>query len=461
MKKSMSRALSNLAPALCLGGALLLFAACGPGPAPSQTPRAPAGPAADSPVVPGPKPSAEAPPVGEDRPSEVLLPLTLGDVPEGSDVREGEVDGAVEARPEETATRRAVQREMLRRSLGPLEEVAERERRQASLPRRRWVGEDQSSNLRRIDRLLDEVIEALELGEASATRSELRRLEAEGRKLEEELVRAREQRLVAPERDQLTLVGRVTGTSAEEWAQRVSELEARQTELEERRRGLEERFARELAGLGLDLDADAVRSLLSTVSGEGFLRLVSVFDNVRTVTVQLQELTEASGESLDAARRYYGCYVALLGLLDRLQREFLRDVTERHLPALDDFERRAAANIAQAERNRAAGGDPRIAEQNIRANRLTQEATRLYRDYLGRQASAVEAQNRTLALRLADARNTLETVRLSSNVAALLSEGRRQVEALLDLDVPALRGFENRELEREFHRLTRELGGLN
>lgn len=353
------------------------------------------------------------------------------------------------------------QRQVLSKSLAPLQGAAEAKARHSSLPKSRWVGEDQESNAEAIDGLLDDVLEALELGQASGTRQALRDLELRRRNLQNELVSAREARLVAPPKDEQGRVAKYLERSREEWDARVVELEEQlaNTRLENER--LEARFAEELVQIGLELSPESVRSLLGTVSGDGFLKLVVVFDNVRTVTVQLQNLTEESGESLDAARRYYGCYVVLLELLDRLQKEFVRDVRERHQVALDDFERRAVLNIEQALTNERRGGDPEVARQNVAANQLTLEATRFYREYLENQARAVEAQNKTLALRLADARNTLATVQLSSSVAQLLSEGRRQVEALVKLEVPALRGFENSELEREFARLTQELGRLD
>ena len=42
-------------------------------------------------------------------------------------------------------------------------------------------------------------------------------------------------------------------------------------------------------------------------------------------------------------------------------------------------------------------------------------------------------------------------------MAELLREGQRNFSALLELEVPKLRGFENAELQLEFERLTREL----
>jgi hypothetical protein len=182
-----------------------------------------------------------------------------------------------------------------------------------------------------------------------------------------------------------------------------------------------------------------------------------VFHNVRLVTVRLQQLTEEAGESLDVAKRYYGSYVVLVRILDHVQKDFVERVRTDQVPRLDAFAQKAEANIETARDNAANGGDPRIAEQNIRSNELTREACKAYARYLLEQAAAVEAQNEALQPRLRDALNTFETVQLSSQVAETIRDARRNFAALLELDVPELRGFENVELQREFERLTDQL----
>ena len=96
-----------------------------------------------------------------------------------------------------------------------------------------------------------------------------------------------------------------------------------------------------------------------------------------------------------------------------------------------------------------------------RSNELTIHATELYVQYLHGQADEVQVRNDRLQVDLRDAENTYETVALSSEVAALLREGSRNFAALLRLDVPSLRGFENAELRAEFERLTQKLTNLN
>jgi hypothetical protein len=349
------------------------------------------------------------------------------------------------------------ERKILKRIFEPLEAASERYAKHEDLEESRLFGEDQESNLSDIDRLLDEAIDTLGLSALDGTRARLREIRTSSAQKEEQLARDREARLSAPYESELSAVEKPLTTTREDYDTRIERLEEDIAELERERAGLEDRFVDELASIGLSVSRDTARGLLSTVSGEDFVEMCVVFHNVRLVTVRLQQLTEEAGESLDVAKRYYGSYVVLVRILDHVQKDFVERVRTEQVPRLDAFAERAQANIETARENASNGGDPRIAEQNIRSNELTREACKAYARYLLEQAAAVEAQNEALQPRLRDALNTFETVQLSSQVAETIRDARRNFSALLELDVPELRGFENVELQREFERLTDQL----
>jgi polyhydroxyalkanoate synthesis regulator phasin len=349
------------------------------------------------------------------------------------------------------------ERRILKRIFEPLEAASERYAKHDDLEESRLFGEDQESNLSDIDRLLDEAIDTLGLSAVDGTRARLREIRTATASKEQQLARDREARLSAPKDSELSAIEKPLTTTRENYDERIERLEEDLADLERERADLEERFVDELASIGLSVSRDTARGLLSTVSGEDFVEMCVVFHNVRLVTVRLQQLTEEAGESLDVAKRYYGSYVVLVRILDHVQKDFVERVRTDQVPRLDAFAQKAEANIETARDNAANGGDPRIAEQNIRSNELTREACKAYARYLLEQAAAVEAQNEALQPRLRDALNTFETVQLSSQVAETIRDARRNFAALLELDVPELRGFENVELQREFERLTDQL----
>jgi len=103
------------------------------------------------------------------------------------------------------------------------------------------------------------------------------------------------------------------------------------------------------------------------------------------------------------------------------------------------------------------GGDKKTLEANIASNKLTRETAELYVGYLKRNAVLIDGENRRAQKNLATAMNTYDTVKLSSDVAALMSTGRRDFETLMKLQVPSLREFGNKAIRKEFERLTSEL----
>jgi hypothetical protein len=55
--------------------------------------------------------------------------------------------------------------------------------------------------------------------------------------------------------------------------------------------------------IGLDMTDDSLDALLESVSGDDLINMGVVFKNVKTVTTQLEKLTNESGEHLDMAQR--------------------------------------------------------------------------------------------------------------------------------------------------------------
>lgn len=404
--------------------------------------------------------AAEAPAVEQGPTPEELAAAAARDAEE---LAAKEAQSAADRAAEEAADarRKARAKKLFGEVMVPLTEASEAYDEHDELDESSWFGKDQKDNTERIDELLDDAIGVLGISEIATTRSELRRLEDEIVLLEAAILKDREARLGAPLAEELGRIEKTYKKSLEEYDARIADAEAGIATRRAQISDLEIEFVMEMRAIGVDLDLDSARSLLSTVTGDDFVEMCVVFDNVRGVTEQLEELASASGESLDAAKRYYGSYVVLIRLMDRIQKDFVRRTREEMIPKLTVYADRAEEIIQDAKDNMKAGGDPTIGQQNIDSNQLTIQATGLYTQYLREQAGEIEARNEALQVTLRDALNTYDTVALSSQVAAIMKEGRRNFAALLKLELPSLRGFENSELKAEFERLTREMTRIN
>jgi hypothetical protein len=151
-------------------------------------------------------------------------------------------------------------------------------------------------------------------------------------------------------------------------------------------------------------------------------------------------------------------FVVLVRLLDRMQEEFVTEIQGQHIPRLKTLIRDAQRNVDQARKLIATeGGDAGILQANIDSNQLTMQAADLHIRYLDEQAAIVARENAEVKRTLATAVNSYETVKVSSEVAAMIKAGQKNFEALMKLRLPYPRQFQNEALRREFERMTRQL----
>ncbi|RNE88475.1 hypothetical protein [Marichromatium sp. AB31] len=334
-----------------------------------------------------------------------------------------------------------------------LEEALTLTERQATLPERAWFGPDRDSNQTEIDALLDRAVALLSVSPALAQRARIRELNARIVELRAQIAESRQQQLTAPE--QSTLL-KTRADHAEAIARDQREITAIEAEIAAIERG----FAAELRAMGLHIDDEQVRFLLSTVVGDNVVELGILFDNVRTLTEQLEQLVAESGEDLESARRYYGLYVVLLQTLEHLHRRIERQIEDDYLPRIDAIAERARTLAAETRTLKAQNPErTALLEANLEAQRVTGEAAAVYRSYLEDQARQIRAARAQLAGDIATAWNTYQTVSLSGELVGLVRASQRLLEALMERQLPALRPFENLEMQREMLRLTERLRG--
>ncbi|MBK1710895.1 hypothetical protein CKO17_17890, partial [Marichromatium gracile] len=102
-------------------------------------------------------------------------------------------------------------------------------------------------------------------------------------------------------------------------------------------------------------------------------------------------------------------------------------------------------------------GKKDLLEGNLEAQQLTIQAAGIYRQYLLDQAEQVRQARKELEKDIAAAWNTYETVRVSGELVGLVRSSRLLLEGLMNRRVPALRPFENLEMQREIQKLTQQL----
>ncbi|MBL9148483.1 MAG: hypothetical protein JNM94_07295 [Phycisphaerae bacterium] len=352
----------------------------------------------------------------------------------------------------------------LRRFFEPLNsaltDAIERFDRDPGLPESSWnpFEETKKSNAERLNAILDECANLLADGETIDVRRRIRALESERTQLVESVRVSYEKQTAArpkSEREWYELFGK----SKEDWESSIAKAEARQAAIDEEIASLRSAFAANLRRLGLEVGSDGGDSLLATVAGDRFVDMVQAFDNVRLVTEQLRHITERMKESPETAKRYYGMYVLLVRTMDRIQDAFVETIETAVLPEIERYGKEATETERQASALLKTADDASrtVLEKNIAACRLAQEAVANYRAYLAAQVSKVRDQNRSVESRLKVAENTYRTMALSVGIAELIRQGEVDLRAVMTMELPQLRGFENAALREQYQRLNERL----
>ena len=335
--------------------------------------------------------------------------------------------------------------------LPKLNEALSLDEKQDELPENVWFGEDQESVQNDINGLLDEAIDILAIAPAQSYRNRIRELEASIRETREEIAEYRQRRVAAPK-------DAVWEKTAGDYQQAIREAEARIQVYQAELTRIRGEFAEELQRIGLQISDEQLEFLLSTVVGDDLIEMGVAFDNVKTITIQLEQLMVESKEDLASARRYYGMYLILLKTLERMQRHLLDAVEMRYLAEIDAIIAKTRELMQQTRslmRNDQTNRETLAA--NIEAQELTLRSAALYRDYLIDQASDVAVARDQLLRDIAIADNTYETVKVSGELVRLMKSSQQLLDTLLKRQVPALRTFQNLQMKREFEKLTLQL----
>jgi len=332
-----------------------------------------------------------------------------------------------------------------------LDETLTLEERQTELPESAWFGPDQASNQSKINELLDETVAILSTSPVQQFRDRIRVIQGQIESARGQIAEYRQRRVSAPAES-------VIQRTASDYDHLISEREADIRHLEAELTAVKGEFAAAVRSLGIELSDDQVEFLLSTVVGDNMVDLGVLFDNVKSMTAQLEALVNESGEDLASARRYYGMYVVLLRALYRMHVQIEEAIAEQYLPQIDDIVARTQSLMAETRRlQRDSPAKFELLSANLQAQQLTLDAAAVYRQYLTDQAEQVKKARLDLDKDIAAAWNTFETVRVSGELVGLVRSSQRLLEGLMSRQVPALRPFGNLELRREFEKLTEQL----
>lgn len=327
-----------------------------------------------------------------------------------------------------------------------------------STPDSTWIPlrESKASCQRDLDKILDKLLEVLEMCGAVGYRERIRSLQADITTSNGRIGLCRERMPSAPSEASLNPVEGLWTGSREGLMDQIADENDRIAEREGQIGSLKTAFHEHLQALGVDLSPEEADSFLLRPQ-DGVVSIAAVITNIGRLTEQLQRLVDQSGENPSHTKKYYGVYVLLVLAVDRIQKHFVNEVDENFIPKLGRYEEEAGENIARAQALISSGGSKELLLGNISAGMRTIEACRIFADTLRDQKRTIADRNRETQRTLAEAANTYKTVRLSLDVAELIGQCQAAFRALRELRLPPLRTFQNVQLNDEMQRLAERI----
>ncbi len=317
---------------------------------------------------------------------------------------------------------------------------------------------------RRLDGLLDQAVDLLAASDVTRLRQQIRERRAQIQDLNRRMADWQIAMIGAPPESGLAddMLGWLGPRTRDQYQSRIdaarTELARHEAEFDR----LKQDFVDGLNRIGVQIDREQVDGLLGMATADDLVGMAAVFENMRGINQALLEATRATGESMEVARRYYGIHAVMMDIAVQMHERVLNRVDEDYLARLGRLVEETTRLHEQTRRQLAAERDDRlraVLRNNAAAQELTLRAADQYRARLTAQRRQVAAAHDRLRHERDVAVNTFRTVDLSGSLLDLINASGRAFDALMQLQIPELRPFENLDMQREFERLTNQIGG--
>ena len=207
--------------------------------------------------------------------------------------------------------------------------VLEKEKEKA--PNSKWFGKDKTDIAEDMNNLLDESIELLNVSGAIEIKKKIKEKQDNIQLINAEITELNSKKLMAPTNKENW---KVWQTTTSEYESTIIERKNQIKENEKKIYELKQQLIDSLRNVGINTTQDEIDTLIYSITGDDDVELIAVFNNIKTITIKLKDLTIESGENIQTAKRYYGIHLILLKVLLRLQAHYLDNVQNNYIPKL-------------------------------------------------------------------------------------------------------------------------------
>lgn len=332
----------------------------------------------------------------------------------------------------------------------------------ASVPDSSWnpLEADKGSVDGKINDLLDECIEVLGISGMSESKDAIRKLQDDSRYCRERVAELKTERLAAPKKVKKWEVWKKDADSIDA---EIMNLEIREEENDKRIEGLIDQLLSQMQAIGMNVDREQVETLVYSVTGDDDVRLISVFNNVKLITVELQRLTAEANENIEMAKRYYGMHTLLLRILLNLYGSYEQKIENVYLVRIADIigkqEELIQRTIEKIDSEPAKYRG--IYKTNLAAQGLTVRTAKMYAGYLRKNRQRIADAKAGIYHEYEVALNTYETVQGAHSLITLMRDANAMLDRISELQTPELIVFQNVEMKTEFRKLTSRINSFD
>lgn len=335
-----------------------------------------------------------------------------------------------------------------------IEDLTELKKKESTAPKFAIISKSKKDYVIKIDKVLKEIEPILFDGEILDYATRIRETKKSITDLKNKKVELNEKLVFAPVEKSLL------NTTKDEINAEIIAIEDLIRKSEKFIDQLEFDLKRKMYSLGIELSREQIRIMTTRIDGDDLAKSFAIFDVTRQISNTLGILMKQNSFSRSATIKYYGVYVILSEILGFSQREYIVQIEEVYLPALDKIKVNINESIRFAEKSISTAKTEEniiILNSNIRANKFSLKVLEHYKQILITQKDSLERALQGTLEQITVAYSTYDTAANSANLADLIDQTQNSFNRIMDMQLPSIIPFENSELELKFEEISTQL----
>jgi hypothetical protein len=344
---------------------------------------------------------------------------------------------------------RLISDDQIRSAISKITGVSDLEAERKDAPESKWFSRDRTDIDAEISEHLDELSKTL--GSSDAVRS-WREMRDRQRELAEKRV----------EIDKLVQDAELSPSRRDELRQKIDAARHEADTLQERVSIAKRAAYGHLRKAGLDLTDAQLDALAANVVSDDIVDMVTRVTNLATVLERLSDGVRNSTGTPATQRRYYGAVVVVQKIALGVQQRYLERIEKKYAPFVDNVITSSMGYSDDATRLRRTESNAdriKALDANLKAQKITIQAARLYRQQLETQRAstrdAIAESQRTLSVAV----NTRDTVNVSLDLLTTMDASQQLFGMIQSMRIPAIVPINSDELRSAFERLTAQMQG--